>query len=363
MNTAFYDLALDSIRYSIVWEGHQVLCSALAIGPEDHVLVITSAGCNVLNTLLAQPRMVTAVDVNPVQNRLLKLKTQLIRHHPYALYRGVLGLDGPSAVEQSVYELLPTLSDVDRSFWQSFFAEHPSGLLTSGRLERYVHGFFGTLPSKFQAALITLTQCETLEAQATLFNTTLDVPDFSHRFITYFSDRNLSKGRDPKLYQYAQKSSGELFYQRLKTFVQQHLLSGNFHFLFFFFGLSQLTDEVLPPCYREAHYGTLRASLDRLRIVTDEAISYLLSEEGASITKAGLSNIFEYTSQRNFKQSIQALAARPGELRLVFWNLLNDQGSGPSFARWRDNQLSASLLQQETCFYFGSTHVFILPQP
>lgn len=361
MNTAFYDVALDSIRYSVVWEGHQALRTALAIGPEDHVLAITSAGCNVLNTLLAQPRTVTAVDVNPVQNRLLRFKTQVIRHHAYTTYRGVLGLDGPGAVEKSVREVLPTLSASDRSFWKSFFAGHPSGLLTAGRLEQYVHGFFSTLPTEFQEALVALTQCETLEAQAALFNTMLDVPDFSHRFITYFDDRNLSKGRDPKLYQYAQKNSGELFYQRLKAFVQHHLVKDNFHFLFFFFGLSRLTDEVLPPCYQEAHYSTLRASLDRLRIVTDEAVRYLLSEEGESITKAGLSNIFEYTSQQDFEQSIRALASRTGGLHLAFWNLLNEQGNQRSFDGWREDQLSASLLQQETCFYFGSIRVFTLP--
>ena len=363
MNTAFYNVALDSIRYSVVWENHQTLRTALVISPEDHVLVITSAGCNVLNTLLSQPRAVTAVDMNPVQNRLLKLKIEIIRHHSYALYRGVLGLDGPNMVEKSVDELLPTLTDSDRSFWKHFFTEHPSGLLTAGRLEQYLHGFYETLPSKFQEALVSLIQCPTVEAQAEWFSTTLDVPDFYDRFITYFDDRNLSKGRDPRLYQYVRESSGALFYQRLKAFVQQHPLTNNFHFLFFFFGLRRLTDQALPPCYQEAHYLSLRASLDRLQIVTDEAISYLLSDAGTSITKAGLSNIFEYTSHHDFGRSIQALANREGGFRLVFWNLLNKQGSDRRFDQWRESQLDASLLQQETCFYFGSIRVFTLPRP
>ncbi len=96
MNTAFYDVSLDSIRYSVVWEGHQALRTALAIGPEDHVLAITSAGCNVLNSLLAQPRTVTAVDVNPVQNRLLKFKTEVIVIIPMWYTGRVLGLTDPA---------------------------------------------------------------------------------------------------------------------------------------------------------------------------------------------------------------------------------------------------------------------------
>ena len=362
MKTAFRDVALDQIRYSAVWEGYATLRAALAINADDHALVISSAGCNVLNTLLTPARTVTAVDMNPVQNRLLLLKTQIIRHHPYARYRGLLGLDGPAAVRKAAAAVLPTLSAEDGSFWEAFLTEHPTGLLTAGRLERYVHGFYGALPPGLQAALVRLTQCDTLAEQANCFDTTLDVPDFSRRFIAYFNNQNLSRGRDAQLYAYAPSSGGEVFYRRLKAFVRQQLVKDNFPFLFLFFGLHQLSDEALPPCYREAHYPTLRASLDRLKIVTAEAIDYLLSEEGARITKAGLSNLFEYTSPGDFARSIQALAGRPGEgLGLVFWNLLNEQGDEDELARWRDDALSAELSQQEACFYFGSVRVFIVP--
>lgn len=50
MKTAFYEVALDQIRYSLVWEGHQALRTALHFSADDHALVISSAGCNALNT-------------------------------------------------------------------------------------------------------------------------------------------------------------------------------------------------------------------------------------------------------------------------------------------------------------------------
>ena len=359
MTTTFRDVALDEIRYSLVWENTQNLVAALDIQPNDHVLAITSAGCNVLNLLLTHPRQVTAVDINPTQNRLLWLKTQVIRQHPYAVYRGILGLDGPEAVPAALAEVLPTLSTSDCVFWKAFFAEHPEGALACGRLERYLHGFYATLAPEFQAALVALVRCETIEAQASFFNANLDVPGFSEAFITYFDHQNLSKGRDPKLYQYAQESSGQIFYQRLKAYVQQHLVRHNFHFLFFFFGLEHPSDEVLPPCYREENYEALRTSLDRLEIVTDEAMGYLQSKEGASVTKAGLSNIFEYTSQPDFKQAMEALAFRDKGLRLVFWTLLNDQGNESDFDRWREDALAAALIKQETCFYFSA--ILVMP--
>ncbi len=364
MKTAFYEVALDQIRYSLVWEGHQALNTALNFTANDHALVITSAGCNVLNTLLAGPGRVTAVDVNPFQNRLLQFKARIIRDHSYAVYRGVLGLDGPAAVASAVVKVLPTLPDPDRSFWAAFFDLHPGGALLSGRLEQYLHGFYDTLSPVLQAALVELTRCENVRAQASFFDENLDVPTFSDRFVRYFSNRNLSQGRDPKLYAYAPEQGGEVFYQRLKWFVRRHLVRDNFHFRFFFFGLRHPENAVLPSCYREENYGALRAALPKLEVVTAEAVSYLLSEEGASVTKAALSNIFEYTSQSDFKKSMEALASRSGKsLRLVFWNLLNDQGHEPWFDPWHDAERSARSMEQETCFYFGSTRIFAMPHP
>ncbi len=361
MNTPFYQVALDRIRYAVVWESYQNVYTALDIRTEDHVLVITSAGCNVLNTLLAKPKKVTAVDINPVQNRLLWLKTHVIQQHPYTVYRGMLGLDGPDAVRKAAAMILTTLPEKECAFWQSFFAVHPGGVLSSGRLEKYLHHFYDTLPPAFQAALITLTECNTLEAQVSFFKAQLDVPGFYKPFMAYFNNQNLSRGRDLKLYQYAQKSGGEVFYERLKTFIQHHPIQNNFHFLFFFFGLHRLRDEILPPCYREENYEALRSSLDRLRIVTAEVVAYLLSEEGQSINKAGLSNIFEYISHAEFKQSIQAIASGKGSIRFVFWNLLNNQGGENFFEAWRADELSDALIGQETCFYFDSIRVFCMP--
>ena len=364
MKTAFHEVALDQIRYSLVWEGHQALNTSLNLTANDHALVITSAGCNVLNILLAEPGRVTAVDVNPFQNRLLQLKTQIIQAHPYTVFRGVLGLEGPAAVADAVTEVLPTLSEADHSFWTAFFDLHPEGLLLSGRLEQYLHGFYNVLPPQFQRALVELTRCQSVEAQASLFDENVDVPSFSDRFVRYFNNRNLSQGRDPKLYAYAPEQGGEVFYQRLKAFVRQHLVRDNFHFRFFFFGLRHLEDTGLPPCYRAENYGALRAALPKLEVVTAEAVSYLLSAAGASVTKAGLSNIFEYTSRSDFRESAEALASRAGKpLRLVFWNLLNDQGHAGEFDPWRDEAAAALAMEQETCFYFGSVRVFSMPPP
>src|SRR5947207_13151441 len=60
--------------YNTCWEDPALDREALRLGPADRVVVITSAGCNALDYLLAGAGEVNAVDVNPIQNALLELK-------------------------------------------------------------------------------------------------------------------------------------------------------------------------------------------------------------------------------------------------------------------------------------------------
>ena len=64
--------------YAACWEDPRVDREALAIGSDDRLLVITSAGCNVLDYLLEEPAAIGAVDINYRQNALLDLKLAAI---------------------------------------------------------------------------------------------------------------------------------------------------------------------------------------------------------------------------------------------------------------------------------------------
>ncbi|WP_310392205.1 DUF3419 family protein [Hymenobacter sp.] len=360
MNSEFQHVALDRLRYSLVWEGSATLYEALQLGPDDHALVITGAGCNVLNALLQGPRQVTAIDLNPEQNRLLELKRHVILRHDYPVFRALLGLDGPVPVAAAWQQVEPGLAPNTRPFWAAFFANNPAGLLGAGRLETYVAGFLSTLSGPVQAQLRQLLAFDTVAEQQAYFEAVVEAPAsaFRQQFIEYFDAANLSKGRDPQLFKYAAASGGELFYQRLRQQVQRELLRDNFFARFFFFGPTNLPENILPPCYQGRHYAQLRAQLPRLRIASGEATAYLLSAAGQDITKASLSNIFEYVSPAEFEQVCQALgrtAARP--LRLVFWNLLLAQAPARTPVVPLLPDLSQQLSDREACFYFGGVRV------
>ncbi|WP_375419557.1 DUF3419 family protein [uncultured Hymenobacter sp.] len=357
MQSEFTQVPLDCLRYGLVWESAATLYEALELQADDHALIITSAGCNVLNALLAGPRRVTAIDLNPVQNELLQLKVHAVRHHPPAVLRGLLGLAGPAGVAQAAAALLPTLPPARRQAWAVRLAQHPRGLLLAGRLESYVTAFLPTLPAVLQAKLAHLLRFEGVGAQAAFFDEELATTDFPARFIQYFDQANLSRGRDPRLFRYAAATGGQVFYERLRAQLSQQLARDNFFFRFFFFGPENLPESILPPCYQAAHHARLRAHLPRLRVRTGEAVTFLLSAAGPPVSKASLSNIFEYVSAAEFGRASRALGQRPGPLRAVFWNLLQAQAPRPTAGVPLLAGISAGLSAREACFYFGGVRV------
>ena len=358
MRSEFYNVALDRIRYSLVWEGSTTLYRGLDIKPHDQVLVITAAGCNVLNALLKNPHQLTAIDLNPVQNRLLQFKKNVILSQEHGVFRDLLGLEGKAAVAATWQKVQSSLAPNDLSYWLTFFREHPEGLLAAGKLESYLNGFYHTLPANLQEKLQQLLNFNEVAEQRQYFLQALHVTDFRSRFIDYFDEQNLSKGRDPKLFKYAGESGGESFYLRLLQQLSSVLVKDNFFFRFFFFGPEGLPETILPPCYRQENYALLQAQLHKLEIVEGEAVDYLLSAAGASVTKASLSNIFEYTSPEEFQRVCQALFGQKGhQLRIVYWNLLQNQGACNGQARWLQGSLSHTLSQQEACFYFRNVRV------
>ena len=353
MQSEFYNVALDRLRYSLVWEDSCTLYTSLDIDSKDHVLVITSAGCNVLNALLKSPASVTAIDINPVQNKLLLLKKHIILSHDHATLRACMGLDGKEAVADAWQRVQLTLPHESVGYWSSFFDAHPEGLLTSGKLESYITGFYGTLDAESRNRLKQLLLFKCVQEQHDYFMQNLHDTSFTTSFIEYFNDHNLSKGRDPKLFKYADESGGEAFYRRLLDQLSSVLVSSNFYFRFFFFGPQNMPEELLPPCYKQESFVQLQSLLSRLTIVTSEAIEYLLSPGGMHINKASLSNIFEYISHEEFTKVCSSLYMKDDrQLKIVFWNLLHEQGHE---AQRLDEVIIRTLentASSQSCFYF-----------
>lgn len=167
----------NNLVYNTCWEDPRLDREVLRFSSEDRVVVITSAGCNVLDYLLAGAGHVHAVDVNSRQNALLELKRAAIIELPYESLFSMFGR-GILPDYRKVYDgqLRPHLSPEARQFWdtkisffsgkgwqKSFYFRGSSGLFA-----RLINLYIDRVP-ELRGALNQLFETDSLEEQASLY--------------------------------------------------------------------------------------------------------------------------------------------------------------------------------------------------
>jgi S-adenosylmethionine-diacylglycerol 3-amino-3-carboxypropyl transferase len=107
-----------NLIYNTCWEDPALDRVALDFRPDDRALVITSAGCNALDYLLAGAGEVNAVDINPRQNALLELKVGAIRALSQADFFDLFG-NGYSPFAREMYHdaVRAHLSPRSQHYW------------------------------------------------------------------------------------------------------------------------------------------------------------------------------------------------------------------------------------------------------
>ncbi|MBX7165213.1 MAG: BtaA family protein [Pirellulales bacterium] len=114
-----------NLVYNTCWEDPRLDREALCLGPQDDVLVITSAGCNALDYVLAGARRVYAVDLNFRQNALLERKLAGIRRLDYAAFFELFGQGQSPRIRELYADVLRAeLSPRAQRWWDkrlSFF--------------------------------------------------------------------------------------------------------------------------------------------------------------------------------------------------------------------------------------------------
>ena len=131
-----------SLIYNASWEDPRIDRQLLELNSESRVVVLTSAGCNVLDYLLDSPAEINAIDVNPRQNALLKLKLALIKRGEFDDLFAMFGKGSHSEFRDIYADVKQYLTDEDCEFWdkkidyfdqnskkKSFYYYSTSGLL------------------------------------------------------------------------------------------------------------------------------------------------------------------------------------------------------------------------------------------
>lgn len=140
----------NNLIYNACWEDPACDRVALGLRPEHRVLVITSAGCNALDYLLAGAGEVHAVDLNWRQNALLELKCAGLRALPFDDFFTLFGKGAHPRFRELYQQLLRSqLSLRARQFWDRHLHYFSGGGFRRSFYYHATNGLFSWLLKKY----------------------------------------------------------------------------------------------------------------------------------------------------------------------------------------------------------------------
>ena len=332
----------NNLVYNTCWEDPRLDKAALELGPDDDVLVITSAGCNALSYALARPRSVHAVDMNPRQNALLELKIAGIRTLDYETFFRMFGT-GRLPEMKKVYRehLRGELSESARKYWDrkilKFFVRRKSFYFcgTSGYVARRINTYINKI-GRFRKEADQMLAASDLAEQRRLWYGSIRRKLWSRvmRFIVN-RDTTLSMLGVPR----AQRRQIETTYNgEVVKFVQECLdavfgdLPIQDNYFWRVYATGSYTKSCCPEYLEEENFHALKNGLvDRIHLCTDTVEGFLRRHEG-TISRFVLLDHMDWLSDQYYD-------ALCGE-----WDAILSKAAPKTRIIWRSGGLSTDYL-------------------
>ncbi len=321
-----------NLVYNTCWEDPRLDREALDLGPEDTVLVITSAGCNALDYALVEPKHVYAVDMNPRQNALLELKLAGIRRLDYGAFFAMFGR-GHLPTARQVYgtRLRPELSEFAQRYWdrrirfftnprRTFFFRGTSGTFAR-MMNLYINGVLRLGP--WINALLT---ARSVEQQRQIYEQRIRDRLWTRpmRFAMN-RDATLSLVGVPKAQrrQVEQQYDGKIanfVRDCLETVLTQIPLSDNYFWRVYMTG--EYSPECCPEYLKQENFEKLKGGLaDRVSTHTD-SVQGFLEQHDVAISRFVLLDHMDWLSDRYFpllEAEWQAIIQRATPDARIIW--------------------------------------------
>ncbi|MBY0521411.1 MAG: DUF3419 family protein [Sphingomonas sp.] len=293
-----FTFAFRGLVYAQIWEDPAVDLEALAVTPDCHIVQIASGGCNVLSYLTANPRAITAVDLNTAHIALNKLKLIAARELPdYAAFnRFFARANSKENIAAYKRYVRPHLDEPTRRYWEGrdMIGRRRIGGFAKGVYKRGLLGNFigaahliaklnGVDPKVMLAA-------NSMQEQREIFDRDI-APVFDKAFIRWLTDQPASLfglGIPPAQYEAlaGDNKMAVVLRERLEKLACDFDLKDNyFAWQAFNRGYGEGPSASLPPYLQEANYADIVARVDRVEVRHANFVEYLRSMPDASLDR------------------------------------------------------------------------------
>jgi S-adenosylmethionine-diacylglycerol 3-amino-3-carboxypropyl transferase len=176
--------------------------AALNLGAQDRAVSIASAGDMPLSLAALGAKKVTAVDIDPAQLALTRLKLTAVRRLARQEAIGFLGyLPMTKHRRRELYQGISSeLPQEDLAFWDDAKGVIGGGVIWAGRFERYMRYLrFVVVTVLGRRNVAAMFECQTLEEQQAYFDKAIGRPIIKRIFRFAFEPKQFSgRGMDPR---------------------------------------------------------------------------------------------------------------------------------------------------------------------
>jgi len=316
---------------------------SLRLKPGKTALVVTSGGCTALSLALLKPDRIFAVDLNAAQSSLLHLKiagAKCLTHPEYLEFLGIR----PSGRRGRLYtRCRAALPPEAASYWDAHRKLIQSGVLRSGRYERYLDMFRRLLLCvEGRRKIKQLFTPRSPKYRRWFYEKQWNTRLWRLCFRLFFSRSVLGAlGLDRGFFTYVDGIGhfGDHFLRLTRHALVD--LSPRENYFAAQICLGRYLDEnTMPPYLLAENFQTLRSAVDVIDVRTAELGAFLECMPDCSIDAFAYSNIFEWMPAEIFEECLRRThrVARP-DARLCYRNLL---------VRRRTPSALSSLFRSET---------------
>ncbi|MBK5265003.1 MAG: DUF3419 family protein [Alphaproteobacteria bacterium] len=377
-----FAFAFRGLVYAQIWEDPLVDMEALEIDADSHIVTIASGGCNVLSYLTANPRAITAVDLNTAHVALNKLKLAAARHLPDHVHFHRFFAQAGQRSNISAYHdhVRPHLDELTRRYWESrdligrrrinAFAKN---IYKRGLLGHFI-GSAHLLAKLYRIDPAEILAAQSLEEQRIIFETRL-APIFDKKFVRWLTEQPASLfglGIPPAQYVALASDDPEGIAKVLRTRLEK--LACDFdvkqnYFAWQAFGRSyaDAPQAALPPYLGDSHHAAIVDRVDRVDVRHQNFVDYLRQSNTVSLDRYVLLDAQDWMTDAQLTGLWSEITrtARPGA-RVIFRtaaapSLLPGRIPEALFDRWHyEAERSADYTRRDRSSIYGGFHLYVL---
>jgi S-adenosylmethionine:diacylglycerol 3-amino-3-carboxypropyl transferase len=351
-------------NFGLSQEDERTEATALGIGSlgsHDRVLSLASAGDMPLSLLALGAESVVAVDVDPHQLHLARLKAAAVQRLDREDAIRFLGFMPASLGARAGWlrDVMPGLRPDARLFWEWHEAEALRGAIWAGRFERYLRRLVGLVtPLIGLRSFEHLIACTSLDEQRVTFDRTFDRPRIRAIFRVAFHPMVYAvRGLDPRglIHRRSGPSLGDQFFGAFRDLCTMTPAAGNHLLQLMVLGRVVSTDAV-PEYLTSRGVTTVRARLDHLAFHEQDLVRFLRAAPPAVFNRAHLSNIVDWLPLAYFNELLRLLAAKMQRPARLVWRFLHADREPPPDVAARavvDRALGEKLRRRDRFPFYG----------